>query len=598
MSKSSEWCRWLLVLGLVPLAAGLGCDKSSSRGPGSNQQETRRARRDDLFKYAITSLNQLEDYDTTEMLKQTVDRLNQWIQEQPPLPDWKADPLVASLPKEYADLPALKALGDRAFHVGPPTFDSEALQEAVMTRDVSNWARTDQVEDLPRAKELFDWTVRNIQLQPEVVDQSGNSARVMQTPWETLLSGRGSAAERAWVFILLARQQGIDAAIVMPTDLADPVRQNLGPWIVGVLSGNELYLFDPSLGLPIPAPNGKKLDERGQLVIEPATLRQVAADDSLLRQLDADLERPYPLKAAQMKSVVALVEATPAGLSQRMRLLESKLAGDDKLVLTAEPTAQAERLKKCAHVTEARLWLRPYQTELQEGQLGAHRVQWQMLMLMPFQVGVGNTPALYKGRLYHLKGRLTGSPCAAEFYQMARLSNRQIATAKVNPESRAFYVRAKLDASYWLGLIAAYQDSPRSAIDYFDTRTLDLVPDSLWTHGAKYNLARVYEANGQRSEAVKLYRADTTSPCYHGNILRARWLESLSSKTEAKPADNAKNDAKPEAKKDEPKKVEAEPQKAEDKEEAKQKEEAKAATPKAETKAETPKDSAGGKEKE
>jgi tetratricopeptide (TPR) repeat protein len=535
VSKSSAWCRWLLVLVLVPLAASFGCNKSSaSRGPGGNQQETRQTRRDDLFKYAIANLNQLEEYDTSEMLRQAVDRLSQWVQEQPPLADWKPDPLIASLPKAYADLPVLQGLDKREFSVQSPASDGQALQEAVLLRDVANWARADQVEDLPRAKELFDWTVRNIQLQPEMVDAQGNSARVMQTPWETLLLGRGSAAERAWVFVLLARQQGIDAAVVMPAELAEPARQGLGPWLVGVLSQGELYLFDPSLGLPIPAPNGKKLGERGQLAIEPATLKQVAADDALLRQLDADLEHPYPLKAAQMKRVVALLEASPASLSQRMRLLESKLAGEDRLVLTTDPSAQAERFKKCEHVADARLWLRPYQTIEQEIAWGERRAQWLVFSLMPFQIGMGNTPALYKGRLYHLKGRLTGSPCAAEFYQMARLSNRQIASANVSPDAKAIYVRAKLDASFWLGLIAAYQDNPRSAIDYFDTRTLDLVPDNLWTHGAKYNLARVYEATKRYAEAIELYRGDTQSPSYQGNILRARWLESLSPKAPPK----------------------------------------------------------------
>jgi len=535
VSKQARWCRWWLVVALAPLMVGIGCDtSSSSRGPGGSHQETRRTRRDDLFKYAVASLGHLEEYDTTEMLKQTVDRLNQWIQDQPPMADWKVDPMVAGLPKEYADLPSLKRLSDRAFHVGAPTFDGEALQQAVMARDVSTWARADQVEDLPRAKSLFDWTVRNIQLEPEMVDQAGKSARVLQTPWETLLLGRGSAAERAWVFLLLARQQELDAAIVMPTELADPTRQNLGPWIIAVLSKGELYLFDPSLGLPIPAPNGKKLDERGQLSIEPATLRQVADDEALLRQLDADFEHPYPLKAAQMKKVVALVEASPSSLSQRMRLLQSKLAGEDRLVLTAEPTAQAERFKKCAQVSATQLWLRPYQTELQGVELGEDRARWQMLVLMPFQVGVGDTPALFKGRLYHLKGRLDGSPCAAQFYQMARLSNRQIASSNMDPKARGLYLRAKLDASFWLGLIAAHENNARSAVDYFDTRTLDLVPDSLWTHGAKYNLARVYEANGQISEAIKLYRSDSQSPYYLGNALRARWLESLTTKVNDK----------------------------------------------------------------
>jgi hypothetical protein len=530
---------------LVPLlAASEGCEKKrkpSASGLGRSQQEAQRIRRDDLFTYAIANLDRLEEFDTTEMLRQTIDRLNQWVQEQPPVPDWKVDPLVAGLPKEYAGLPVLKALDKREFTIVPPAADSETLQEAVLARDVSRWARGEQVEDVPLIKELFDWTVRNIQLEPEAFDPAGNPLRVLQTPWETLLLGRGTAAERAWVFILLARQQGLEAAVLMPAESRGLTQERLGPCVVGVFSKGELYLFDSALGMPIPGPKGRKLDENGRLTLEPATLGQVVSDESLLRQLDGDLEHPYRLKASQLKSVVALLEASPASLSQRMKLLEARLAGSSKMVLTADPTAQAERLKKCAHVTDARLWPRPYQRVLQEMQLGEKRVKWQMFMLMPFQVGVGNSPALYRGRMYHLKGRLTGSPCAAELYQMARLSNKQIEAARVDPQSKAIYLRAKLDASYWLGLIAAYQNNPRSAIDYFDTRTLDVVPDNLWTHGAKYNLARVYEASNQPQEAIKLYRADTKSPSYHGNLLRARWLESLTAKEAKGEAEDTKS---------------------------------------------------------
>ena len=55
---------------------------------------------------------------------------------------------------------------------------------------------------------LFDWTIRNIALDRDSLD------RTPQMPWETLLLGHGTAMERAWVFILLARQQGLDAAVL------------------------------------------------------------------------------------------------------------------------------------------------------------------------------------------------------------------------------------------------------------------------------------------------------------------------------------------------------------------------------------------------
>ena len=42
---------------------------------------------------------------------------------------------------------------------------------------------------------------------------------------------------------------------------------------------DNLFLFDPALGLPVPGPDGVKFDESGQIDIQPATLAQVMADE-------------------------------------------------------------------------------------------------------------------------------------------------------------------------------------------------------------------------------------------------------------------------------------------------------------------------------
>ena len=170
------------------------------------------------------------------------------------------------------------------------------MQEAVWLHNISRWARGDAIDDLERAKSLFDWTVRNIQLEPD------DPNRIPRFPWETLLYGQGTASERAWVFILLLRQLDIDAAVLAvdegrgardegreekgekrgekgegkdnknapgpekatenkknapgPRSGGEKAEKNLQPWCVGVLIEGNVYLFDPLLGLPIPAPNG------------------------------------------------------------------------------------------------------------------------------------------------------------------------------------------------------------------------------------------------------------------------------------------------------------------------------------------------------
>ena len=94
---------------------------------------------------------------------------------------------------------------------------------------------------------------------------------------------------------------------------------------------------------------------------------------------------------------------------------------------------------------------------------------------------------------------------------------------------------AKQSASYWLGLIAFDQGNYVSAEDYLKTRTLDVWPKGVWAPAAKYNLARVYEATRKYPQAIGLYRENSTSVEYLGNLLRAKWLASLT-KTDVPPA--------------------------------------------------------------
>lgn len=473
-----------------------------------------------------------------------------------------------------------------------PRLDITALEEAVLARDLSRWARGEEADDVSRAKRLFDWTIRNIQLEAERAEHQGKVAiHVMQTPWETMFFGRGTSMERAWVFVLLARQQGLEAALLALDDSAASGGTKLRPWAVGVLSEGNIYVFDPLLGSPIPAPNGLHLDEQGQLDVQPATLAQLAANDRLLRQLDLTAERPYPLKAADLKKVVAMVDGTPWWLSQRMRAVESRLGGEDRMVLSISPAASVSRWKACPAVADVRLWPVGYETVFQRILLGPSFANWQQGMMAPFtmrttsggasgpqaaegqqapmfwetnadvasrqtrsrQAVSDDRPAtlpsapLRMGRLLHLRGRFLGQPSATSCYQMARLSDRQLAELNSAETSQQVEILrlAKQYATYWLGVLAYEQRNYPSARDYLLARTLEAVPRSPWTAGAKYNLGRVYEAEKQYAKAIQQYRGNTEAVDSFGNRLRARWLETL-----VKPADLAKSAAAGEKSKD------------------------------------------------
>ena len=564
---------FLLQTPLIPmLLCCAGCLTSEPTSPvgGRGNPEDEREQRRELLNYALGTILSYEQHDTPDMIPQAINRLDQWVRGQEPMEDWELDPMVATLPEPYSQFAKSLHLEELAF----PDSDRFNFEEAVWLRDVSNWARGDAVDDLELAKRLFDWTVRNVQIAPLAPSSSGQ--RVLQTLWETLMLGQGSAADRAWVFMLLARQQNIDAALLALTDPDDPTAQG-PPWVVSVLSEGELYLFDPSLGLPIPGPDGIRLDSNGHLDIQPATLSEVATDESLLRRLDVDSAYPYAVESSSVQKVIALLEASPPYLAQRMRLIESQLVGDDKVVLSTDAQAQAERFAACPRVSDARLWILPYRVIQQEGELGIERMRWRLKQLRPFDVPVATEPemrrrmseadlgynwwtpeareqaaspqktreardktperkswkpALWKARMLHFKGSFTGEKSAKYYYNLSRIPNRDLENNVMPPELKMAFVLAKLNASYWSGLIAAHQGDNEAAVDWLRKRTLEFLPQSPRTHGAVYNLARVCESQGQFDKAIELYRADVESPGYHGNLLRARWLESL-----AKPKD-------------------------------------------------------------
>jgi hypothetical protein len=442
---------------------------------------------------------------------------------------------------------------------------SESLREAVWFRNVSRWVvGKDRGDSLREAVLLFDWTVRNIQLDNEPSSRGGEMPIVvLQRAWETLLFGHGSVLDRVWTFMLLARQRGLDAAVLAAVDREDPEKRRLKLLGIGVPVDGEVYVFDPGLGVPIPGPDGVRLDE-GELTISPATLSQLAADDSLLKQMDLDAEHAYGFRSSDFQKVVVLMETSPSYLSKRMKLVESRLSGEDRLVLTAAPEEQAASFQACPQVVQVRHWEMPYEVIVQTIELGGIRTDWQTSQLLPFfYLGPNVTSPLYKGRMYHFKGVFSGEPNAVLLYQAARPSQReldalrhqlaqmkQLAGAAADagralPDAVRILERAKTSAGYWLGLIHAYQGDNRSAIDYFQKRTIVAYPGGPWTHGAVYNLARAYEAEKRFSQAIELYRLDGSSTGFAGNLLRAKWLEKLTQpEGEAVPAEEGDDGTK------------------------------------------------------
>lgn len=567
---SGMW-RFGLMLLLLALVAfpGCGCrdetpmldDQRGRQGAAGIEQE--------LFSYAIDSLNQLENYNSAEMLTQIVNRLDQWIAEQPEPPGWAPDPMLQTLPAALRQLPPVEQIGRMDFQ----RTDGAYLQQAVWLRDVAAWAAGDQVDPLSQSRHLFDWTVRNVALDRQRVGVAGaarDDPRLGQQPWETLMLGRGTSIERAWVFMLLLRQRGIPSALLgIPNEASEtrsPTRENdarreastgalssVDAWAVGVLIEGEVYLFDAALGLPIPAPEGPQpAADRGGLAIPPATLAEASTSPAVLSRLDLDEDTPYPVAPERLEQLVALIPASPEALSRRMLLVESYLVGDQRMVLTVDPSSLAERFQAVDGIAAARLWTYPYVVLAQqmESSERPEAVRRRLDDFAPYQVGVDQP--LWKGRILHFEGKFVGENSATHYYQAARPSNADLdqlaefyyqGMKQVRPEQSELelrdmaqrrakaeyplYVRAKQDASFWLGLISYERGVYEAAIDYFQKRVLAPWPDGPWRHAAHYNLGRTFAAEGQIGRAVGELISDPLSPSHYGNLLRARWLSEL-----------------------------------------------------------------------
>lgn len=560
----------LLSVAAAILTAGLGCRESAPMLDDQNSATEVSEYSEELFAVAMDNLGRLEQFRSGEMLQEIVERLNQWASVQTPPAGWRPDPLLETLPEPLRELPMLAELDALQF----PRYDGSVLQQAVWMRNVARWARGEKLDDLTRAMRLFDWTVRNIQLDSFEEPSAEAGATLGRLPWETLLLGHGDVLERAWVYIELLRQEGIDAAMLaLPRKEAAASSDALRAWAIGVLIEDEVFLFDPVLGLPIPGPDGVYLDSDGRLAIRPATLDEAASDPEVLKRLALDESTPYPIGSDDLDGAVVLIAAGPSELSQRMALVESHLAGEQKLVLTVDASGQGERFAATPRIAGARLWTKPYITLAQQLLLGDNpqAVQHRFAEMAPFHVGP-DAP-LWKARILHFKGEFVGENGATQYYQLARPPNSQLAAfadmfyrslKTAQPEAndaelrqmaeqraameKPVFVRAKQNASYWLGLLAYEQEVYPAAIDYLATRTLEASPDGPWTHGARYNLARTFEAAGELDRAVSQLASDPLSPSRHGNLLRARWLAELLAEQEAEelPLESDPEPAQPE----------------------------------------------------
>ncbi len=334
--------------------------------------------------------------------------LKQWLarQEVDSLP-WELDPMFRNLPRALREHAAFRGIDYLDFSLP----DLDYLQQCLWLNDIAqrvaqeksppeltpwlagleNDGQIDAARQLRQAERLFDWTVRNIQLQPLLPQPKGPELKVeegkindqrppyergvpgpgyQQLPKQTLQYAQGDAWERGRIFVQLCRQAALPAVmlgIVHENELGGPQA-----WAAAVLVNDEFYLFDPQFGVAIPGPERKGI----------ATLAQFIADESIRNALQPPGGEAYPITAEHLKNIAVLIETQPEVLSRRMKLLEQPLnnaraqsrtepkpkendtAERFVIVLSQQPSDWEKKFRRVKHISSVGLWRVPFESIL------------------------------------------------------------------------------------------------------------------------------------------------------------------------------------------------------------------------------------------
>lgn len=537
----------LLVLGAALFAAG--CNSGSTGGaksgttPAANAEKEAREHCADLIR-SVWGTFQLRDMGVSTDLRAGVSLLNQWRQacggdaklQAVAAPDAARNALSAEL---------MNLINEERFLPR----DGEHLRDCVLFKRVNTYAIGRAESELGRVVNLFQHAVRAVTLVPEKADA------LPLTPYEIYLFGKGTAADRAWIFSAMLRQLKIDAVLIIPKaaidekkegDEQNPPREQ--PFLVGVLLGDDAFLFDPRLGLPLPA-----LGAKPQMAGSPqvATLAQALTEPGVLKQFDLDAEHPYGITGADLKTSRIALGGDTAFWSERMRRLQPELTGERALVVSDSlaDTAAGPGLwsrvaaagKKHWTPESLTLWKHPETQLAARSNLTAAQSQTLERLTLPWkapvrievnpqngQIAIGKPEGeQLKMRLAQINGDFEEAIIG---YTRVRLQSKPLLGLPLDEPLKLMHAGAVDDASFWMGVCQFEQGNHRLAADTFQ-KYLKAQPSGSWIGACRYHLALCLLAQGDRDAAARtLDEIPDDDPQSTGSRLLARQWRAVSAK--------------------------------------------------------------------
>jgi hypothetical protein len=549
-------------MALLLTIGGCGSDsKSTPKSSGStgkvagnnkdaeNQCESILASIDDIF--------QIQRLGRTTAVSDGVSRLNDWRRACAP----EAAGGVRQIPAEARKLLSPQQLASLA----EPNFmlrDGEHVRDCMLEKAISGYAvSSGQGTELEKVTSVFGHVIRAVGLVSRPLHD------LPLTPYEVYLLGKGTAHDRAWIFVNVVRQLKLDAVLLVPRPAGQdvPAVADAQPFLVGVLLDGQVYLFDALAGVPIPAPGRDSATAAGPSV---ATLIQAASDPAVLQQLDAQ-GKPYPIRAADLARPGVVIIGNTSLWSGRMEALQTQFVGNRAMVIS-DPLADPEdsagvwtRVVKAGKGrwagADIRFW------EYPEAQLSAHvqmtKDQQDSLegLMRPFEAFTTVTldqtgrpvfrgieaqldPAagefdpnvrvnvrLTKGeqmrsRLAQLAGEFTE---AVKSYTNVRGRSLKLLQYEPPPAIRSIHTRAIDDAYFWTALCQFEQGQFQPAADTLGKyrKRAERAEPGNWMRESRYLRALSLAAAGNRAAAIKeLEAVESDDPEYAGyRLLIRQW---------------------------------------------------------------------------
>lgn len=514
----------LLLLLLTPLLLS-GCrDRSQVNVSEIRPRETE----SDNLQTALAIVDGLDNADLSQATSACIYNFNQWIEKHDDDSQWVTPSLLSALPIHLAGTGLVNNVGAKRFF--PP--DVNYLQEMSWISQIARWIQANEVDHrkiwddhipasvqredrakLQKVLRMFDWTVRNVQLEPlleypEVPEGETRTAPELGMPGpgysmavrDILVFGKGDWWQRARVLALLARQVDVSVVLLgLPAEFGEAKQ----PWLTACLIGDQLYLLDVKDGLPV-------LTEDGSAIATLHGLRQ--------NQKYAVTLLPASLEASgeeMLSGLVGLIEADVMSVSHRMAILEKYLTGDRQMKLTTMPNTLSRELRTKHAIEKSEIWVPTYEyyafatalnARISEGDAGVitflkEKQDYQILEDMyqlkegrfksfrglfdDFEIGVGqetqrgSKTLLMSSRLSQDKiVKVTTDRQVQEELGYVRPDEMSLTAWQENlRRTKLIFVKTKDMASYMIGMIHMEQGNYSDAIDWLERRTLQIGVD-------------------------------------------------------------------------------------------------------------------------